>query len=78
MAELPGPVHFDAASKFVTEDDLAKQVPCGPDVAAHVAAVQKFIDAGYSHVAVIHIGGAQQEEFLDWSERELLPALRGL
>jgi hypothetical protein len=29
-------------------------------------------------VALIQIGAAHQDEFLDWSARELLPALRSL
>jgi hypothetical protein len=32
MAELPAPEHFAAAAQPVREDDVASQVPCGPDV----------------------------------------------
>jgi G6PDH family F420-dependent oxidoreductase len=78
MAELPGPTNFDAASRFVREDDIAKQIPCGPDVATHVAGVKRFVDAGFTHVALVQIGGQAQDQFFAWSERELLPALRGL
>ena len=76
MAELPGTQHFAAASEFVDEDDVAEQVPCGPDVARHVQAVQEFVDAGFTHVAVVQIGGGHQDAFLDWAETELLPELR--
>ncbi|MFN2607121.1 MAG: LLM class F420-dependent oxidoreductase [Acidimicrobiales bacterium] len=78
MAELPGPTSFDAASKFVREEDIAGQLPCGPDVDAHVAAVKQFVDAGFTHVALVQIGGDQQGPFFDWAEKELLPALREL
>ena len=78
MAELPGPVHFDAAAKFVKEDDVAEQIPCGPAVEAHVEAARKFVDAGFTDIAVVQIGGDYQEPFFDWAKRELLPALRGL
>jgi G6PDH family F420-dependent oxidoreductase len=78
MAELPGPKHFAAASTLVREEDVAEQVSCGPDVAAHLAAVKKFVDAGFTHVAVVQIGGDSQDPFFDWAERELLPALREL
>ncbi len=78
MAELPTHAHFDAASKAVREEDVAKQMPCGPDVAAHVAAVKRYLDAGFTHVAVVQIGGEHQEPFFPWAERELLPALREL
>lgn len=58
------------------EDEIAEQVPCGPDVDAHVQAVQRFLDAGFTDVAVVQIGGDSQGPFLDWAETELLPALR--
>jgi G6PDH family F420-dependent oxidoreductase len=77
-AELPGPDHFASASQFVTEDDVADQIPCGPSVADHVAAVRKFVDAGFTHVAVVQIGGDAQDEFFEWAEAELLPELRNL
>ena len=78
MAELPTDAHFAAASKMVREEDVAKQLPCGPDVNVHVEAVKKFIDAGFTHVAVVQIGGEHQDPFFPWAERELLPALREL
>ena len=78
MAELPGPAHFAAASQAVREDDVARKIPCGPDVAAHVAAARTFVDAGFTHVAVVQIGGGHQDPFFDWAERELLPELRRL
>ncbi|HEX4489932.1 MAG TPA: TIGR03557 family F420-dependent LLM class oxidoreductase [Acidimicrobiia bacterium] len=78
MAELPNPRSFAAASEPVTEDQVAEQVPCGPDVDRHVDAFKKFVDAGFTDVAVVQIGGDTQTEFLEWSERELLPRLREL
>jgi G6PDH family F420-dependent oxidoreductase len=77
-AELPGPSAFAAASQFVRKEDVADSIPCGPDVDAHVAAVQEFVKAGFTDVAVVQVGGERQPEFLDWAEKELLPALRGL
>jgi G6PDH family F420-dependent oxidoreductase len=77
-SELPGPSAFAAATQFVTPDDVAKAIPCGPDLDAHVEAVAKFVEAGFTDVAVVQIGGESQPEFLDWAEKELVPALRGL
>jgi G6PDH family F420-dependent oxidoreductase len=77
-AELPAPKHFAAASQFVGEDVVAQQIPCGPDVDAHVASVQQFVDAGFTHVALVQIGGDAQGAFFDWAAAELLPALRAL
>jgi hypothetical protein len=57
---------------------MAQQVPCCPDVQAHVQAVQKFLDAGYTHVALVQVGGDHQEDFIRWAEKELLPVLQSL
>jgi G6PDH family F420-dependent oxidoreductase len=75
-AELPHPRSFEAASRSVTEEQVAQAISCGPDIGAHVAAVRKFLDAGFTHVAIVQIGGATQGAFLDAAEKELLPALR--
>ena len=75
-AELPGTAAFAGATQFVTKDDVADSIPCGPDVDAVVDAVKEFTDAGFTHVALVQIGGEHQAAFLEWSEKELLPALR--
>jgi len=75
-AELPGPANFAAASRAVQPEDVAAQIPCGSDVGACIDAVRKFTAAGFTHVALVQIGGDHQTEFLKWAERELLPALR--
>lgn len=75
-AELPGPAAFAAASQFVRPGDVEEAFACGPDVVAHVEAVRPFVDAGFTHVALVQVGGDTQPEFLRFAERELLPALR--
>jgi len=74
-AELPGPAAFASATQFVRPEDVAEAFACGPDVEAHVEAVRPFVDAGFTHVALVQIGGETQPEFLTFAERELLPAL---
>ena len=74
-AELPGPSAFDAASRFVKPDDVAASIPCGPDVSRHVEAVRTFVDAGFTHVALVQIGGEHQVQFTRWFADELHPAL---
>jgi len=78
MAELPDPRSFDAASQHVTEDDIAALVPCGPDTGQYVKAVREYVQAGFTHVALVQVGAEHQHDFIDWSARELLPALREL
>ena len=77
-AELPGTAGFAAASQFVRKQDVAEQIPCGDDAGAVKDAVKEFVDAGFTHVALVQIGGEHQPDFLRWSEKELLPALREL
>jgi G6PDH family F420-dependent oxidoreductase len=78
MAELPDPRAFDAASAAVGEDDIAELVPCGPDTGQHVKAVRQYVDAGFTHVALVQVGAQTQRDFLAWASAELLPALREL
>jgi G6PDH family F420-dependent oxidoreductase len=76
-AELPGPAGFAGATQFVRPEDVAENIPCGPDLDAIVAAVREFEEAGFTDVALVQIGDAGQEDFLRVAEQELLPALRG-
>jgi G6PDH family F420-dependent oxidoreductase len=76
MSELPSPNSMEMASSAVTEEQVASEIPCGPDLDQHVAAVQRFIDSGFTHVALVQVGGESQGAFLDFAEKELLPALR--
>ena len=75
-SELPEPQAFDAASSQVREEDIAALVPCGPDPAVHVTAARPFAEAGFTHLALVQVGGEQQGQFIAWAEEELLPALR--
>jgi G6PDH family F420-dependent oxidoreductase len=75
-SELPGTAAFAAASRFVRPEDVAEQIPCGADAGPVVKAVRRFVDAGFTHVALLQIGGDQQSEFIEWASSELLPALR--
>jgi G6PDH family F420-dependent oxidoreductase len=75
-ADLPNPDSFESATQFVTPEQVAEALSCGPDVDEHVEAVKAFIDAGYDEVALVQIGADQQDAFTTWAEQELLPALR--
>jgi hypothetical protein len=75
-AELPGPAGFAAATQFVTESDVAANIPCGPEVEPIVEAVKAFRTAGFTDLALVQIGGEHQDGFLDFAAQSLLPALR--
>jgi G6PDH family F420-dependent oxidoreductase len=75
-AELPGPAAFDSASQFVREEDVDESIPCGDDVDAVIEAAKEYADAGFTHLALVQIGGDQQQPFLDWTRTTLQPAWR--
>ncbi|MFD8480443.1 TIGR03557 family F420-dependent LLM class oxidoreductase [Kitasatospora sp. NPDC059673] len=77
-AELPGPAAFAAASRHVRPEDVARIIPCGDRTEDFLDVVRPFVRAGFDEVALIQIGGESQPAYLDWAERELLPALREL
>jgi G6PDH family F420-dependent oxidoreductase len=77
-ADLPGPSSFEAATQFVTPEQVGRQLSCGPDVEEHVEKIKPFLDAGFTEVALVQIGADQQEKFFGWAQEELLPALRSL
>ncbi len=77
-ADLPNPDAFEGATQFVTEEQVSEQLACGPDVQEHVEKIEPFLQAGFDEVALVQIGGTQQRPFIDWAQRELLPALRAL
>ncbi len=71
---LPQPAHFEQAAENVSEDDVADLIACGPDPGRHIEFIQRFADAGYDHVYV-HQVGPEQEGFLRFYAREVLPRL---
>ncbi|MDQ3993143.1 MAG: TIGR03557 family F420-dependent LLM class oxidoreductase [Actinomycetota bacterium] len=73
--ELPLPRHFEQTAQNVTEDDVAETVACGPDVDRHLEMIGRFEEAGYDHV-YLHQIGPDQEGFIRFAERELLPRFR--
>jgi G6PDH family F420-dependent oxidoreductase len=75
-ADLPGTAGFDAASQFVREEDVADAIPCGDDVDAVLQAAKEYAEAGFTHLALVQIGGDQQEPFLQWTRSTLMPAWR--
>ena len=62
---------------MVRPEDVAAQIPCGPDVGRHVDGIRQFEAAGFTHVALVQVGGDTQEQFIAWAASELLPTLRG-
>lgn len=55
-------------------EDVAELVACGPDPERHLAAVRRFLEAGFDHVAVVQ-AGPNQDGFLRFWREELRPRL---
>jgi G6PDH family F420-dependent oxidoreductase len=75
-ADLPTPAGFAAASQFVTPEDVADNIPCGPDLDAIVEQVSAFWEAGFTDVALVQTGDRLQQRFLDEAAGPLLERLR--
>ena len=73
-SELPNPAHFAAATQFLTDEQVDGMIPNGPDPQPYVDAVQEFVDAGFSKIAVVPVGD-DLDGTLDFFEREVRPQL---
>ncbi|KHK91083.1 TIGR03557 family F420-dependent LLM class oxidoreductase [Novosphingobium malaysiense] len=74
-SELRDVQGFEAATKYVRPEDLADSIPAGPDPEVHLAAIRKWIDAGFDHVVLVGPGD-DQAGFIRFCETELFPRLR--
>jgi G6PDH family F420-dependent oxidoreductase len=73
--ELPNPSQFTDLAKSVTEDQVAEVILCSPDPERHLAKIREYEKAGFDHI-YLHQIGPDQAGFLDFAEREILPALK--
>jgi G6PDH family F420-dependent oxidoreductase len=74
-SELPSVEGFEAATKYVREEDLVESIPAGPDPEVHLKAIKKFVEAGFDHITLLGIG-PDQPGFIRFAEKELLPRLK--
>jgi G6PDH family F420-dependent oxidoreductase len=75
-ADLPTTAGFAGATQFVRPEDVADNIPCGPDLDAIVEEVAAFWEAGFTDVALVQVGGDSVEQFLDQAAGPLLEKLR--
>ena len=59
----------------MSEDAVAEKIASGPAPQRHLAVIQRYVDAGYDHVAV-HQVGPDQEGLFRFYAAEVLPRLR--
>ena len=74
-SELPHVAGFETATQYVAPQDLAEKIPAGPDPEKHLAAIRKYIDAGFDHIVLTGVGD-DQEGFTRFFAEQLLPELR--
>ena len=77
-ADLPTPAGFAGASQFVRKDDVASSIACGPDLDKIAESVRPYWEAGFTDVALVQVGDALQQRFLDEAAGPLLEKLRAL
>ena len=75
--ELPTPRDFESAVSTVRPEDVTSRAAVGPDPERHLARIRKYMDAGYDHIYV-HQVGPDQEGFLSFYAKEILPQLSSL
>src|SRR5215210_7338736 len=72
--ELPLPSDFEELTKDRQADELDEKLVLGNDVDEYVEEIEEYDKAGYTHVYVHQIG-PDQEPFLEFARKELLPRL---
>jgi G6PDH family F420-dependent oxidoreductase len=74
LPELPTPASFAEATRGASIEDVAADLPIGPEVEAFVEGILPAFAAGYDEIVLLQIGPAQQP-FIEFFERELRPSL---
>jgi G6PDH family F420-dependent oxidoreductase len=77
MPELPTSESFEAAVSGIHEQDVLERVPCGPDPERHIAAIRRYLEAGFDHIVLLG-AGPDQPGFVEFWRSELKPRLNKL
>ena len=77
LADLPNPENFESVTEWVTEETMAEEFACGPDVERHLEVAQQFVDAGFDHLALIN-AGPDPDGFFEFFANELGDRVRAL
>jgi G6PDH family F420-dependent oxidoreductase len=75
-ADLPTPAGFSGATRLISPEQVAEQIPCGGDLDAIVEAVKPYWEAGFTDIAVVQVGDEGQDQFLAEVAADVLEALR--
>lgn len=75
--QLAVPAHFEQAARMIREADLKEALIYGNNVELYLERLEKYAEAGFSHV-FLHQIGPDQAGFFHFCERELMPRLGAL
>jgi coenzyme F420-dependent glucose-6-phosphate dehydrogenase len=76
LTELAHPKDFARVLALARPDDMVGTVALGPDPARHLELIASFAAAGYSQI-LVHQIGPDQDGFLRFYDKEVLPAIAG-
>jgi G6PDH family F420-dependent oxidoreductase len=74
---LPTPQHFEQATELVTEEMIAEQIPCGPDVDRYAETIEAYARAGFDELYIQQIG-SDQDAFFEAFREQILPSVQGV
>lgn len=72
--DIRSPYDFEQMARLVRPEDFEGRMPISEDPDAHRAEIQRFVDAGFTHI-YLHNVGRNQREWIDTFARDVLPAL---
>jgi G6PDH family F420-dependent oxidoreductase len=74
--DLPSWVEFEQLGEATSPEQIAEDVPCGPDPDRAAESIQKYVEAGFDEVYISQMGPDQQGGIRFITE-EVLPRVRG-
>ncbi|MDQ6726219.1 MAG: hypothetical protein M3066_08665 [Actinomycetota bacterium] len=74
MTDLAHPKDFAKVLELARPDDIVESVALGPDPGRHLDLIASFATAGFNQV-LVHQIGPDQEGFLRFYEKEIMPAI---
>ncbi|RIV25552.1 LLM class flavin-dependent oxidoreductase [Fibrisoma montanum] len=74
LTELRMPDQFDAASQFVSEDEIVSMINVSSDPARHLAWLTDYLDLGFE-LLTLHNVNRDQQRFIDAFGESVLPEL---
>jgi probable non-F420 flavinoid oxidoreductase len=71
---LETPDQFEEATRFVRPDDVRQVVLVSSDIDQHIAWLTEFVDIGFDHIYLHHVG-QEQARFIEMFGEKVIPAL---